>query len=134
MNGKFKDYGFIYLLLFLLIIGISVLFYKKHNSTQINKKICLKYVQSSFNGVVDSCFFDFQNKGTFTFILIDNNLFYTFPAAVISHPENYLDKNDSIIKKHGDAKYCIYKNRNPASLVILEFDCSFWDSKYNSVK
>jgi len=129
MINRIKDYGFLYLLLILIIILLVIILISKKDSSQINKQICLDYVQSSLNGVVDSCFFDYQNKGTFTFILKDNEMHYVFPAANISHPENFLKKCDSIVKKQNESKYYIYKNSNPDSLIVLNFDCSYWDKK-----
>lgn len=129
MSGRTKDYSFLYLLLILIIIVLAILLFKRKDSFQINKQICIDYVQSSLNGVVDSCFFNYQNKGTFTFKLKDSELFYTFPFAVISHPENYLHIGDSIVKIKGESKYNIYKDSNPDSLIVLSFDCSYWDKK-----
>lgn len=130
MGRGAKDNGLLYLILILLIIGLGIYFYKKKSSIQLNKDICMDYAHISLNGVVDSCFFDYQNKGTFTFKLRANEMYYVFPAAVISHPENFLNKGDSIVKKQGESKYNIYKNSNPDSLVVLSFDCDYWEKGY----
>jgi hypothetical protein len=129
MGGRKKNRGFIYLFLILVIIAFGIFFCKKKDSIQLNKQICLEYMHSSFSGMIDSCFLNYQNKGTFTFKLKDNDMLYVFPAAVISHPENYLNKGDYIVKIKDESKYNIYKKNNPDSLVVLNFDCSYWNKK-----
>ncbi len=91
---------------------------KEHNLT-----ICLKYVELSFEGIVDTCFIDYNDKGTFNFRLRGERTYRNFPLLTIEDEKKQLKKGDYIKKIKGEKRYIIFKQNNRDSVVFINFEC-----------
>ena len=129
---KIQSFWFIGLLIFLIVgVFLRYFIYKKpYEELYSVKKYCLQEKESSFRGRVIKTYFDKTNKGAFVLSYKENKDTIEHSIyLIVLHPESYIQKGDSIVKIKGESKYNIYKNSNPDSLVVLSFDCSYWDKK-----
>ncbi|WP_026473658.1 hypothetical protein [Alkaliflexus imshenetskii] len=132
VNKKIQSFWFLVLFLILIIGGILryCIFKRPYKELYSVKEYCLKEKDTSFSGRIINTYFDKTNKGAFVFSFKEkeDTLKHSIYLIVL-HPESYIQEGDSIVKIKGESKYNIYKDSNPDSLVILDFDCSFWDKK-----
>ncbi|WP_139035439.1 hypothetical protein [Anaerophaga thermohalophila] len=91
---------------------------------------CEKKINENFQGKVISTYVDYFNKQAFVFeILYHGDTSKHYLHIKTPDTKKYISKGDSIIKIKGESKYNIYKSSNPDSLIVLSFDCSYWDKK-----
>ena len=116
------------------LIGILLLavittgnYFTRNNWITVNRDICEKERMEEFRGTIDTCYIDYNNKGTFTaFIRTERGLTKTTNWR-IDFPQAYIQKEDSVTKNGGAFKYTIYRKGSEPVVVEQNFDCSYWE-------
>ena len=97
---------------------------------QTNKDICEYQKKQVYSGVIIK---NFWSRGSFGSQLNSGNL---FQWRCKSKVRNVIEVGDSIYKPSGTFDTYIYKKANPDSVILIkcDFDCDYWEKRYENKK
>lgn len=103
-----------------IVLGWCSYYLKNDERNSIAQaRACKVFRNASYKGVVEGCFINYRNKGTYSFKLKGNNDTLT----MWKYGNTNLENGDSIVKEAGESKYIIYKHIFPDSVLVLKFNC-----------
>lgn len=117
--------GFVGLLLFGVIIAANYL--TRNNWIEVNKNNCERNRMEELRGVVDTCYIDYNNRGTFTAFLRTKKGLIKTSNWQIEYAQAYIQNGDSVVKDSGTFRYTIYRKGSEPIIVNEGFDCDYWE-------
>jgi hypothetical protein len=113
----------------LSIIGIFMIvsYFTRNDWIKDNRDYCEKDRMIQLQGVVDTCYLDYNNKGNFTALLKTKNGVVKQTSWYIQYPQAYIRPGDSIIKETGTFRYTIYRTNSKPVTIDEKFDCDHWE-------
>lgn len=122
---KLKFLGFLAFFSFILVFAWEM-FMSDQRTKEKNLDICLYYKKTDFNGEVMHTYKS-KNRGTFTFILRNDEGEKELFNYCLVYPEAYIKKGDSICKIPNSFEYYIYKGGDLSQKVVVRCDDNYCD-------
>ena len=96
-------------------------------SIEKSRRICFDYYAESYAGLVVDVYKDKENRGTFVFILLEDEEQGEHYNYCLVYPESYIEKGDSIYKPPNSFTYHIFKEGDGSKERVISCDEDYCD-------